>query len=169
LVTIQPYGLVGTPARTHTDHVPSLSRRWTALLVVLVMSGALVGWRLWPRDYGPVAPALTSARLLRLEHLVHGQVVVVGGGSQRDAHTLWSRYRDQPATGVPATKPRLVGISLVRITGSHFADISEKTWWVVYTDHVWGMPAGSGSPGFGKTVILVDPITLRAAGRSWQF
>jgi hypothetical protein len=136
---------------------------------VVVLLGALVAWRLWPRDYGPVAPALTSGRLLRLEHLVHGQVVVVGGGSRRDAHTLWSRYGDQPATGVPATKPRLVGISLVRITGSPYADISDKTWWVVYTDHVWSMPFGPGSPGFGKAVILVDPTTLDRAGVSWEF
>jgi hypothetical protein len=169
LVTIQPYGLVGTPARTHTDHVPSLSRRATALLAALVLLCALAGaaaWHWWPRQ---VAPALTSGRVTQLHHLVHGHVVVVEGGSRRDAHTLWSRYHDRPAAGTPATKPRLVGISLVHVSGSPVAEISGRTWWVVYTDRVWGMPTGPGSPGFGSTVVLVDPSTLEEAHTSWEF
>jgi hypothetical protein len=86
-------------------------------------------------------------------------ITLVDGGSERDAHTLWKRYHDRTAYGTPPESPRLLGISLVKLTRPSIPTDS-GTYWLVYSDRVWEVPS-IGEGGFGRQAIFVDPTTLR--------
>ncbi len=135
-------------------------RRTVVLLVAAVAAAAIVTWRVWPRDPGPVAPALSAADEHWVAHRLQGSVTLLPGGSRPDAHRLWSRYHHQRWGNPDGTSPRLVAISLAHVE----SELATGNYWIVYSDHVYMVPLGGpGHGGYGRAYQLVDPRDLRAA------
>jgi hypothetical protein len=138
----------------HTGRVKNRRVCVCALVVVLLLAGTAT-WHWWPR---PVAPELTSQMVKAIDSSGNTTISLIAGGSKRDANTLWKRYHDRPAYGTPPEAPRLLGVSLVKLTTDSFP--GSGTYWVVYSDRVWGMPS-IGEGNFGRQAIFLDPKTLR--------
>lgn len=122
----------------------------------IVVGGASAAWYWWPRE---VAPGLTP-QMVRAVDRSHWTITPVGGGSRRDAHTLWARYHGRAPYGEPPTAPRLRGISLADVSSGTFP--GSGRYWVVFSDRVWNPSLGPDSTagGFGREVVLVDPDSL---------
>jgi hypothetical protein len=126
-----------------------MSRR-SALGAVVLIAAAIAGWWMWPHDPGTVAPPLTAREVRQFDRVQQGAITVLGGGSQSRAHELWAYYNDRPAH--QGVKPRLLGISRVRLHGSPADD---GIYWVVFSDRVYQASFGPGPGGFGRQVVLV--------------
>jgi hypothetical protein len=120
-----------------------------------LIAAALVVWRSWPRDPGPVAGPVTAQELRRADHAMLGSFVLVGGGSKSQAHRLWGYYSHRP--GYQGVRPRLRGISRVRLSDQlgHAAE-PDGVYWLVFSDHVYSPNLGAeGGGGFGYEAVLV--------------
>src|SRR4051812_26711089 len=78
-------------------------RRWAVVAVAaaVLLLGGVAGWYWWPRQ---VAPGLTPEMVNAIDW-PERNVSVVGGGSRRDAHTLWVRYHARQPEGTPPESP----------------------------------------------------------------
>jgi len=130
-----------------------MNRRWLIGVAgfALLVAG-VVTWRAWPRDPGPVAPPVTARELRQFDHYQPGSVTLLGGGSRSQAHRLWDYYshlRPYP----DGVKPRLLGISRVRLDGSPEQD---GVYWLVFSDRVYTPNLGAeGGGGYGREAVLV--------------
>jgi hypothetical protein len=67
-----------------------MSRRWVLGVAGLALvAAAVLVWRAWPRDSGPVAGPVTAAELRQVDHVTLGSLAFLGGGSKSQAHRLW--------------------------------------------------------------------------------
>jgi hypothetical protein len=129
-------------------------------LALALLAAVAVTWRAWPRDSGPVAPALTRAEVRAVAHRFQGSVTLLRGGSRGDAHQLWTRYRHQRWANPDGSDPRLLGISLAHVE----SDVVSGDYWIVYSDHVYAASLGlGGDGGYGRSIQLVAPGSLRPA------
>ena len=143
-------------------HTSGRSRRWLrgcAILAVVLV--AVLTWRMWPRDPGPVARQVSDRELLQAERVEHASLTLLGGGSKAEAHRLWDYYRDRPA--FQGVKPRLLGISRVQLGGGTLE--SDGIYWLVFSDHVYQPSFGpGGGGGYGRQVVLVPDGSKSVSG-----
>lgn len=130
-----------------------------------VIAAGLVGWRAWPRDPGPVAPPVTTRELRQVDHAEEGGLTLVGGGSRTQAHRLWAHYHDRPA--FRGVKPRLLGISRVRLTGASW----DGVYWLVLSDHVYQFSFGpdADAGGYGLEAVFVPDGSESYGGNTLDF
>ena len=136
-----------------------MSRRTvvTALGVLLALVVLAVGVQVWV--FPQVAPPVPEAAIAHFERGHTRSVTVLDTGSRREAHRLWARYQDERA--VQGVRPRLLGISLVRLR----SDIASEsgTYWLVALDDVWVPSFAGGTGEYEPCFDFVDPATLRGA------
>jgi hypothetical protein len=126
----------------------------------------LVAWRARPLDPGPVAPQVTARELRQFDRVQEGSVALLGGGSQIQAHRLWSYYRDWPAH--QGVTPVLRGISRVQLR--HSPEEADGDYWLVFLDHVYVPNLGAeGGGGEGRAVILVPDGSDSVEGNMTAF
>ena len=142
-----------------------MSRRWLLGVVVLMLiDAALVDWRAWPHDPGPVAPPVTARELRQADRVQEGGLTLLGGGYKGQAHRLWAYYRDRPA--YQGVKPRLLGISRVRLHGTSW----DGVYWLVFLDHVYQFSFGpEGGGGYGREVVFVPDGSKSVSGNTTDF
>lgn len=127
-------------------------KRWLLGGVVLAfIAAAILTWRVWPRDRGPVAPPVTAGELKQFDRVEEGSLTLLEGGSESQAHRLWAYYRDLPA--YQGVEPRLLGISRVELHGTS----RDGVYWLVFSDHVYNPRLGTqGGGNYGREVVLVQ-------------
>lgn len=147
-------------------HNSAMNRRWTwAVAAVVLVAAVLVVWRAQPRDPGPVAPPVTAHELRQIDRAEVGSLTLLGGGSTSQAHRLWDYYTHRDA--YQGVKPRLVGISRVRLSGTS----SDGVYWRVFSDRVYtpsfGPDARAG--GYGREAVLVPDNGRSVSGNTTTF
>jgi hypothetical protein len=148
------------------QHTSDMNLRWLLGIAVLALiAAAVVTWRAWPRDPGPVAPPVTARELRQFDHFQVGSVTLVGGGSKSQAHRLWVYYSHRRT--YQGIKPRLLGISRVRLSGTSEYD---GVYWLVYSDHVYTPNLGAeGGGGYGREAVLVPDDSDSTNGNTLMF
>jgi hypothetical protein len=143
-----------------------MSRRWLLGVAGLALiAAAVLVWRAWPRDSGPVAGPVTAGELRQVDHATLGSLALLGGGSKSQAHRLWDYYSHRKV--YRGVKPRLLGISRVRVSGTAF----DGVYWLVVSERVYmgslGPDASGG--GYGREAVFVPDDSKSVRGNTTTF